>query len=146
MKLRQATHADLAAVFAIEQAVFGEHVYPDFFFRQALDLWPSWFWLAVDQADQPAGYLLGAPSQDPAHLWVLSLALLPACRGQGAGKALLQAAMQAMQPRAASIRLTVDPANPAVGLYRRLGFAEIGREPHYFGPGEARLLMEWQPR
>ncbi|MEO3959667.1 hypothetical protein [Chromobacterium piscinae] len=39
----------------------------------------------------------------------------------------------------------MDPANPAAALYRKLGFAEIGAEADYFGPGEARLLLEWQP-
>ncbi|POZ62059.1 GNAT family N-acetyltransferase [Chromobacterium alticapitis] len=145
MKLRQVRRADLAAVFAIEQAVFGSHVYPDFFFRQALDLWPDWFWLAEDKAGKPVGYALGAPSQQPDELWLLSLALLPESRGRGAGKALMQAALSAMMPRASGIRLTVDPANPAAALYRRLGFVETGREDDYFGPGEPRLLMRWQP-
>ncbi|MEO2217717.1 N-acetyltransferase [Chromobacterium vaccinii] len=145
MQLRQARLSDLPAVFAIEQAVFGSHVYPDFFFRQALDLWPDWFWLAVDETGAPAGYALGAPSQRPDELWLLSLALLPSCRGRGTGKALMQAALRAMQPRARYVRLTVDPANPAAGMYRKLGFAEIGRDADYFGPGEARLLLEWQP-
>ncbi|MCD4500299.1 GNAT family N-acetyltransferase [Chromobacterium vaccinii] len=145
MQLRQARLSDLPTVFAIEQAVFGSHVYPDFFFRQALDLWPDWFWLAEDETGAPAGYALGAPSQRPDELWLLSLALLPSCRGRGAGKALMQAALQAMKPRARSIRLTVDPANPAAALYRKLGFAEIGAEADYFGPGEPRLLLEWQP-
>ncbi|WP_440028696.1 GNAT family N-acetyltransferase [Chromobacterium amazonense] len=146
MKLRPAQRADLAAIFAVEQAVFGSHVYPDFFFRQALDLWPGWFWLAEDEAGQIAGYALGAPSQQPDELWLLSLALLPSCRGQGAGKALMQAALAAMRPQANTIRLTVDPANPAAELYRRLGFVETGREADYFGPGEARLVMQWQGR
>ena len=144
MRLRQARRADLDAVFAIEQAVFGSHVYPDFFFRQALDLWPDWFWLAEDEHGAPIGYALGAPSQEPDQLWLLSLALLPACRGSGTGKALMQAALAAMRPRARSIRLTVDPANPAAALYQRLGFAAVGHEPDYFGPGEARWLMQWQ--
>lgn len=145
MQLRQVRLSDLPAVFAIEQAVFGSHVYPDFFFRQALDLWPDWFWLAEDDAGAPAGYALGAPSQEPDQLWLLSLALLPSCRGRGTGKALMQAALRAMRPRARSVRLTVDPANPAAAMYRKLGFAEIGAEADYFGPGEARLLLEWQP-
>lgn len=146
MKLRPAQRADLAAIFAVEQAVFGSHVYPDFFFRQALDLWPDWFWLAEDEAGQIVGYALGAPSQQPDELWLLSLALLPSCRGQGVGKALMQAALAAMRPQASRIRLTVDPVNPAAELYRRLGFVETGREPDYFGPGEARLVMQWQGR
>ncbi|OHX12750.1 GNAT family N-acetyltransferase [Chromobacterium sphagni] len=145
MQLRQARQTDLAAVFTIEQAVFGSHVYPDFFFRQALDLWPDWFWLAEDESGAPIGYVLGAPSQQPDELWLLSLALLPACRGRGVGKALLQAALAAMRPRARGIQLTVDPANPAAALYQRLGFAVIGHDPGYFGPGEARWLMRWQP-
>ncbi|MGC0152329.1 GNAT family N-acetyltransferase [Chromobacterium vaccinii] len=145
MTLRPVRLADLPAVFAIEQAVFGGHVYPDFFFRQALELWPDWFWLAENGDGDIVGYALGAPSQRPDELWLLSLALLPACRGQGVGRALAQAALDAMRPRARSVQLTVDPANPAAALYRRLGFVEAGRDDGYFGPGEPRLLMRWQP-
>ena len=38
--LRLATHADMHAIWQIDADVFGEDVYPAFFFRQAMDLWP----------------------------------------------------------------------------------------------------------
>ena len=39
--LRLATHADMHAIWQIDADVFGEDVYPAFFFRQAMDLWPA---------------------------------------------------------------------------------------------------------
>ena len=39
--LRLATHTDMHAIWQIDADVFGEDVYPGFFFRQAMDLWPE---------------------------------------------------------------------------------------------------------
>ncbi|REE81527.1 acetyltransferase (GNAT) family protein [Paenibacillus taihuensis] len=57
------------------------------------------------------------------------LAVHPSYQGQGIGKRLLQFAEQhAQQSGGTSIRLDVYTGNPgAVGMYRRAGYAEIGR-------------------
>ncbi|MGL4472780.1 MAG: GNAT family N-acetyltransferase, partial [Aeromonas hydrophila] len=39
--LRTATHNDMHAIWQIDAKVFVEDVYPAFFFRQAMDLWPE---------------------------------------------------------------------------------------------------------
>lgn len=143
MPIRSPLLTDLPAVYAVETAVFGSHVYPDFFFRQAHDLWPGLFFVADGGDGTLDGYIVGAPSETPDDAWVLSLAVRERARGRGVGRALSEALIAALAARgAASLTLTVDPANAgALGLYRRLGFATVGEEADYFGPGEARRVM-----
>ena len=56
--LRTATHNDMHAIWQIDAKVFGEDVYPAFFFRQAMDLWPELL-LVAEYEGQLVGYVLG---------------------------------------------------------------------------------------
>ncbi|MEG0009211.1 MAG: GNAT family N-acetyltransferase [Aeromonas sp.] len=140
--LRVARHADMQAIGRLDADVFGEEVYPAFFFRQAMDLWPDL--LIVAELDgKLLGYALGGMGQDRSQGWLLSLAVLPEARGFGlAERMMLQVEQGLSALQTTSVRLTVDPANPAQRLYYRLGYALLAEEPGYFGPGEDRLLLE----
>jgi [ribosomal protein S18]-alanine N-acetyltransferase len=65
---------------------------------------------------------------------ILTLAVRPAAQRQGVGRALMQAAIaQAVADGAESMSLEVATDNePALALYRGLGFAEIGRRRRYY--------------
>ncbi|HVK67332.1 MAG TPA: N-acetyltransferase [Polyangium sp.] len=140
--IRRADLTDLPAVFAVERDVFGTHVYPDFFFRQAFDLWGDTFFVADGEDGSLDGYGIGASSHEPGVMWVLSLAVRGASRGRGLGKALMHELLAAMKARGTSLaKLTVHPDNRAVALYRNLGFEVIGEEPHYFGEKDPRWVM-----
>lgn len=143
MLIRVATTSDLAAVWAVERAVFGEEVYPAFFFRQALDLWGELLLVAELAEGEVVGYALGAPSLRPGEGWVVSAAVLPAHRGGGVATRLTRALLDACAGRGMrEVRLTVHPGNAAaVALYRKLGFDMVGEEADYFGPAEPRLVM-----
>lgn len=123
----------------VEQACFGDHCYPDFFFRQAIDAWPTGL-VGAFVDDELIGYVLCTPGQELDTGWILSVAVLASQRGVGAGKALMQ---HCLQQGYRQLKLTVAPDNPALGLYQKLGFSEITLEQDYFGPGEHRLLMCW---
>ena len=56
--LRLATHADMHAIWQIDADVFGEDVYPGFFFRQAMDLWPELL-VVAEREGWLLGYALG---------------------------------------------------------------------------------------
>ncbi|NHI01249.1 GNAT family N-acetyltransferase [Oceanimonas sp. MB9] len=141
MNIRPATRADLAAVHGLECAAFGEHGYPDFFLRQAWDLWPGSL-LVAESENELLGYVLAGRGEVANEGWILSLAVAPAARGRGLGRQLLQVAVTALESQGCKrIKLTVLPDNPALHLYHSLGFAEAGREEDYFGPGEPRLVM-----
>jgi ribosomal protein S18 acetylase RimI-like enzyme len=56
----------------------------------------------------------------------LSIALAAEYRGQGIGSALLRALLAHADSRYAAVSLSVDPRNPALRLYERLGFVAAG--------------------
>lgn len=59
----------------------------------------------------------------------LSIAVAPGHRGRGIGATLLTALMDRARAEGYwRLRLSVDPANPAAWLYRRLGFVDAGME------------------
>jgi predicted GNAT family acetyltransferase len=64
---------------------------------------------------------------------------LPAWRGRGIGTAILGALQAAGRAQGKAVSTFVEKNNPAMRLYRRLGFAEISDTGVY-------LEMEWRPQ
>jgi ribosomal protein S18 acetylase RimI-like enzyme len=71
-------------------------------------------------------------------LHVVDIALLPQCRGRGIGAVILEALQEAGRASGMGVSTFVEKLNPALRLYRRLGFAEIGDNGVY-------LEMVWRP-
>ncbi|HLF24855.1 MAG TPA: GNAT family N-acetyltransferase [Anaerolineae bacterium] len=57
----------------------------------------------------------------------LSIAMLPEYRGRGIGSALLVRLLDLAASRYSAVSLSVARGNPALRLYQRLGFEEIGK-------------------
>lgn len=78
------------------------------------------------------GFALSRLAADEAE--ILTLAVDTGTRGQGAGRALLAAHLDRLaRAGARAVFLEVDEGNePALTLYGRAGFAEIGRRPGYY--------------
>jgi ribosomal protein S18 acetylase RimI-like enzyme len=72
------------------------------------------------------------------ELRVIDIALLPAYRRRGIGSAFLRAACDEAARAGLLVRLYVEQFNPALGLYTRLGFQQIGLHGIYYH-------MEWRP-
>ncbi|MCV6596292.1 MAG: GNAT family N-acetyltransferase [Mangrovicoccus sp.] len=95
---------------------------------------------AVLSALSPAGFALGRAVAGEAEL--LTLAVAPEARRQGAGRALLaEYESQARAHGAAESFLEVAVDNDgAIALYRRAGYVEAGQRRGYFrGPDGARV-------
>ncbi|WP_283392409.1 GNAT family N-acetyltransferase [Photobacterium phosphoreum] len=135
---------DVQAVYQLEQHLFGDHCYPDFFIRQAYDCWPSGLLVARYQGNI-VGYVLCAPQFNTMSLvvsegWILALAVDPSVQGRGIGKQLIQEAM-AILSGCEKLWLTVHPDNHAKKLYQQLGFTDVEQENDYFGPDQPRVKM-----
>ncbi|MGV6874496.1 GNAT family N-acetyltransferase [Pseudochelatococcus sp. B33] len=78
------------------------------------------------------GFALSRLVADEAE--ILTLAIDLGTRGQGAGWTLLSAHLDRLSRAGTrAVFLEVDEGNePALALYRRAGFAEIGRRPGYY--------------
>jgi ribosomal protein S18 acetylase RimI-like enzyme len=73
------------------------------------------------------------------ELRIVDIALLPEARGSGLGGALLAALMARAAAETKAVSIHVEQMNPAMRLYRRLGFVKIGEHGVYD-------LMRWNPQ
>lgn len=89
----------------------------------------------------PLGFALLLLASDEAEL--LTLAVDPAARRQGAGGRLLAASAAAAARRGAhSLLLEVSTGNAAaLRLYRHAGFVEVGRRRSYYHDGTDALVL-----
>ena len=69
---------------------------------------------------------------------LVDIALVPAARGRGLGTALLRDLLAEGERTGKAVSIHVERFNPALRLYRRLGFREVEEKGPYF-------LMEWRP-
>ena len=77
-----------------------------------------------------AGRLVGDDARDDLFL-IMDIALLPEYRGRGIGTAILHELLGAADRAGKTVMLHVEPNNPALRLYRRLGF-EISAKSGYY--------------
>lgn len=84
------------------------------------------------RSPDPVGFILSRFVAEEAE--VLTVALAPESRGKGCARRLLVPHLDALSARRVrSLHLEVEEGNlPALALYRRLGFREIGRRPGYY--------------
>jgi ribosomal protein S18 acetylase RimI-like enzyme len=80
-------------------------------------------WLVILRAGEPAGRLYLRDLTDDLH--IIDIALLPHHRRLGLGGALMQDLLDEAAAGAKGVTIHVEKNNPAMGLYRRLGFALV---------------------
>jgi ribosomal-protein-alanine N-acetyltransferase len=83
-----------------------------------------------------AGFIMSRRAADEAE--ILSVAVSKACRGRGVARDLLQLHLRRLAGNGVrAVFLEVDETNvPAIRLYRRAGFRDVGKRPNYYAtPG-----------
>jgi len=104
--------------------------------RYYQEQFPAASYLVVEQDGQSIGRIYLDRRSD--ELRLIDIALIPATRNQGLGKALLLDLLDEAQKAALPVRIHVESFNPAMRLYLRLGFKVIEDQDVY-------QLMEWSP-
>lgn len=87
-------------------------------------------------AGRPAGRLYVARGEN--EILLIDIALLPEYRGGGIGTSLIADLLAEGRRTGTPIRLHVEPFNPALRLYERLGFSRVAEHGVYW-------FMEWLP-
>jgi len=126
-----ATVYDLASVAAIERVAFSDP-WSLRSFREALDSATVYFACARSDADVLLGYVVAWFVADQGE--IANIAVSPDHRGQGVGRALLEAAIGEATARGiAAMYLEVRDSNQrARELYASRGFEEVGRRRRYY--------------
>lgn len=140
--IRRANPADAAAVAGLE-AVGAHRPWSEASVRALLGAAHGCGWV-VEWEGEVVAHLLGQQVVDEAE--VHTVVVHPAQRRRGLGRRLVDHVLSAWQESGVvAVHLEVRDDNaPAIGLYLREGFAEVGRRPRYYGDVDARLMC-WRP-
>ena len=121
-------NAEQKQAFLASQFQAQRHHYRSYFSDCAFDV--------IAQHGEPAGRLYLQARQTQLH--IIDIALLPERRRRGIGTAILEALQAAGRAGGKGVGIMVEKFNPAMRLYRRLGFTDIADHDVY-------LEMEWRP-
>jgi len=149
-EIRQFTPQDVAAVIEINDTCLPEH-YTSAFFLDLHNNCPEAFQVA--EADgRVVGYVMCRLEHGFSEIrrfrmakkgHLVSIAVIPTHRRVGVGKALVTRALEALwKNRAEECFLEVRVSNePAVNLYKKLGFNTTRRVQWYYSDGEDAYVM-----
>lgn len=107
---------------------------------------PLSVWLVAVEDRLVAGYVGSQTVMDASDM--MNIAVTPAFRRQGIAEKLIDMLiLQLMERGSNSLTLEVRASNmPAIALYEKLGFTQVGRRPNYYrNPKEDALILrkEW---
>ena len=104
-------------------------------------------WLVAEEEDAVAGYIGSQTCGDESD--VMNVAVHPDFRRRGIAETLVNALVEELKGiESHCLTLEVRASNvPAISLYEKLGFSEVGRRKNYYrNPKEDALIMrkEWE--
>jgi ribosomal-protein-alanine N-acetyltransferase len=140
IRLRPMRLSDLPAVLALEEELFAPDTWTAAMYREELARTDTRWYLVAEDGAQIVGYggLIAYP--DEAH--VATIGVARERQGEGIGAQLLDALLAEADRRSPVVLLEVRADNElAQGLYRRRGFAVIGRRRGYYQPSGADAVV-----
>ncbi len=140
MIIREMKPADVSAIGALEKLCFSDP-WSENSIASELDN-PLSYWLVAEINGEIAGYIGSQSVLDGADM--MNLAVAPAYRKQGIGEKLVQALAEGLQQKGIiALLLEVRVSNtPAISLYEKLGFVQVGLRPRYYhNPREDALIL-----
>ena len=104
-------------------------------------------WLVANEGEQVAGYIGSQTVMDESDM--MNVAVHPDFRRKGIAESLVNALVAELKAKESRcLTLEVRASNtPAITLYKKLGFSEIGRRKNYYrNPREDALILrkEWE--
>lgn len=149
VSFRRATNDDLDGIMSIEREVFGSHAWPAEAMRNDIASQHCHYLVAeLVGTDIVVGYAGLLCAQGSGDGDIQTIAVSPTVRSRGLGRVMMSELIDEAARRGAHrLFLEVRADNPvAIGLYRALGFLEIGTRPGYYQPENVdAVLMRLDP-
>ena len=145
MNIREMKREDVPAIAELEKLCFSDP-WSESSIASELDNRLS-YWLVAEDNGKIAGYVGSQSVLDAADM--MNLAVSPDYRQQGVGQALVKELVCHLQEnRVIALLLEVRVSNtPAISLYEKLGFVQVGRRPKYYhNPREDALILRKELR
>lgn len=146
MRFAEMKEKHIAQVAALEKLCFGSEGWSEKSLAAELDNALS-LWIVADDDGKVLGYVGSQTVMGETDM--MNLAVCPDCRRQGIAAALIAGLIGALKLRGSCcLTLEVRASNvPAVALYKKMGFRQIGlRKNYYRNPREDALILrkEWE--
>lgn len=137
-------HEHISQIAALERACFSDPWSENAFFSELSN--PLSLWLVAVDGQRVAGYVGSQAVIDMAD--VMNVAVDPQYRRQGIAEHLMDELINQLRGKGVNaLLLEVRVSNtPAISLYEKLGFYQVGIRPnYYFKPKEDALILrkEW---
>ena len=137
--------AHVSQVAALERICFADPWSEMSIASELQNLWS--YWLVALEDDRVIGYVGSQSSIDEAD--IMNVAVHPDFRRQGIAEALINRLVADLKERDIyALLLEVRVSNtPAITLYEKLGFSQVGRRKNYYhNPKEDALILrkEWE--
>ena len=140
MIIREMNASDVTAIAELEKCCFSDPWSENSIASELNN--PLSYWLVAEVDGEVAGYVGSQSVLDAADM--MNLAVSPKYRKQGIGQALVENLVQHLQQNnVIALLLEVRVSNaPAIALYEKLGFIQVGRRPNYYhNPREDALIL-----
>ena len=130
MVIREMRVCDISAIAELEKVCFSDP-WSEKSIASELENTFS-YWLVAEDNGCIAGYVGSQSVLDSADM--MNLAVSPAYRRQGVGEMLVEALIAYLQKKKIiALLLEVRVSNaPAIALYQKMGFEQVGRRPRYY--------------
>ena len=137
--------AHVSQVAALEKICFADPWSEMSIASELQNLWS--YWLVALEGDRVIGYVGSQSSIDEAD--IMNVAVHPDFRRQGIAETLINRLVADLKERDIhALLLEVRVSNtPAITLYEKLGFSQVGRRKNYYhNPKEDALILrkEWE--
>ena len=140
MRIREMILTDAPAIAELEKLCFSDPWSENSIASEVNN--PLSYWLVAEEAGRVCGYVGSQSVLDAADM--MNLAVAPDYRRKGIGEALVNALSRHLcQNGVIALLLEVRVSNtPAIALYQKLGFVQVGRRPNYYrNPREDALIL-----
>ena len=140
--IRRVTARQLARILEIEAASFGKEAYDRKLFAEYIRKCGDLF-LGVWKGRKLCGYMLTRKSVESPRAELISVAVDPECRGQGAADALMQSTLRRLaRRRALRFALMVKLTNTSARrFYEKYGFRKVRLVRGYYEDGQDAISM-----
>lgn len=140
MRIRKLVLEDAPAIAELEKRCFSDPWSEKSIASEVHN--PLAYWLVAEDGGEILGYIGSQSVLDAAD--VMNLAVSPDHRRKGIGEKLIKALTRHLQEHGViALLLEVRVSNaPAIRLYEKLGFVQVGRRPRYYtNPREDALIL-----
>ena len=145
IKIKEMTAEHVPQVALLEKLCFADPWSEMSIARELESIWS--YWLVALDGDDLVGYIGSQTSIDETD--IMNVAVHPDHRRMGIAEGLIGHLVEELKKRGSrALMLEVRASNdPAIALYEKLGFAQVGRRKNYYrNPKEDALILrkEWE--